>query len=1011
MIQVLELLLGLLLLGLFVVCLWIPAWWLTSRLDDRIKHSLVRVPVSVGIALVAYLTFINLLGKLLENSLQAVIIYLILNLSVCMVLLWKYRSQLNMTYLWRRKRSWFGVVVIAILLAVPQWFHAVSSNSWDEMASSSIHVTAPNQFAEGVFPPRHNAFPDIVIKYHYGFTLLSGTVRWLSKLSSNVSIDVVSTSLWLFIFMFTFAWMRQLGMSRIASGWGGFAVLLGGGLSWLYLPWLQTYKGFQKLPLDSALIHSYDPEVSWWSNLISIMENQSVHLSNADGNIFPLPFDVGIHYQQHAVALGIALTLVAAYVFWLWQTRRDFSPLLLVINVLCFGLVFLGHAVFGSIASASAGLVLLVLWLGKPSRIRFFQGILFTIGVTVIAFLHGGMLATGDEYGPGGAPIAIRDSFGYISGNLIDQINWSLAGFGLPLVFTLLTLWLWLRQRHVSPSRNVFLAFFGIFALVSFMIPQLLFFSHAGGFEEQTEISKFFFCTHLSIAMLSVIGIDYLGRRFSWWAILPFFIMSAVTPLAVSIAGAQNEEGDWAGFYKSPYDWQGGRNYKAVGEALRSLKKSNRDQYYDFSTREVSSGYLNELLIYGGSVFTLSPVRYEVTGFGFLLAEDRVANRILLEGRMARLLPGAAEASGTNWILTVAGNDLATRPTIVRSRFAKMVAEGMLVKRFSAGPRELFEFEANTHDLDQDIEKYWTPKVISQAHADWDGDGKMDLLFFDYLDKVIIFGAKRISLAGQLESPSEFPLVFLARFPGDERADLLVGHMSDAIYSRGKTISKMVRQYSFHWQRLDSMENRWQKKYQYWFWSLPADIPLVADHDNDGFDSQLAYRPKTGQWFLFPNQRIDGPSLPATTGPLPVVGRFLPGSSGDLAVWSPISGQFKVRSLQDGTTASIEWGGREGDILLPGDYDGDGYDELGIWQPHTNTWWVRNMPSGPNLGYTFGTSSGIPLPADYDNDGRIDLAYWEPKEHKIYVSFDFGESVGRTISVPPHSIPVFVNMY
>jgi hypothetical protein len=107
----------------------------------------------------------------------------------------------------------------------------------------------------------------------------------------------------------------------------------------------------------------------------------------------------------------------------------------------------------------------------------------------------------------------------------------------------------------------------------------------------------------------------------------------------------------------------------------------------------------------------------------------------------------------------------------------------------------------------------------------------------------------------------------------------------------------------------------------------------------------------------------------------------------------------------------MAWGGREGDILLPGDYDGDGYDEVGIWQPHINTWWIRNMPSGPNLRFTFGTSSGIPLPADYDDDGKIDLAYWEPREHKIYVSFDFGQSVGRTITVPPHSIPAFVHMY
>ncbi len=778
-----------------------------------------------------------------------------------------------------------------------------------------------------------------------------------------------------------------------------------------YLPWIQAYKGFQKLPPDTGLIHSYDSEMSWWGNLLSVMNNQAIHLKNSNGDIFPLPFDVAIHYQQHAVALGIMLTLVAAYVFWLWQTRRDFSPVLLVINIFSFGLVFLGHAVFGSVASMTAGLVLLVLWLREPSRVRFYQGILFTLGVTAIAFLHGGMLAIGDEYGPPGAPIAIRDSFGYISGSLIDHINWNLAGFGLSLVFTFLALWVWLRQRPTPPQRIVFLTFFGIFTLVSFMIPQLLYFSHSGSVELQTEISKFFFCTHLSLAMLSVIGVDYLSKRFNWWAILPFFVMTAVTPVAVSIAGAQDKEGNWKGFYSSPYDWRGGRNYKAAGEALRSLKKSNHDQYYDFSTGEVRSGYLNELLVYGGSVFSLSPTRYEVTGFGFLIAEDRVANRILVESQMARLLPGAAEASGTNWIYSATAQNLASRPTIVRSRFAKMVSEGMLVKKFEAGSRVLFEFEADTHVLDQGIENYWAPKIVSQTHADWDGDGKIDLLFFDYQDKVIRIGEETISLADQLESPSEFPLVFLARFPGDETADLLVGHMSDAIFSRNEKTSTLVRKYPFHWQRLDSTVNHWQKSYQHGSWILPVHIPLVADIDNDGYDSQLAYRPDSGQWYLYPRQRIDGPSLPEKVSPLPIAGHFLPDSIGDLAVWSPVTGQFKVKSILGGKTASMTIGGKEGDILLPGDYDGDGYDEIGIWQPLTNTWLVRKMPSGPTLHFSFGTPSSIPLPADYDGDGRIDLAYWEPKKHMIYVSFDSGQSIGKKIKVPLHSIPVFVNMY
>jgi len=1009
--QIFGLLIGSLLLVLFTACLWLPFWWLTVRLDPRLGPSLARVPVSLGFALVAYISFVNLIGKLLQSSLQPVLLYLSLNLAACILLFWKQRASMSLSHVWRRRRSWFGILLLAIVLGLPQWFQAVSGNRWDEMASSSLHITAANQFAEDVFPPRHNAFPDIVAKYHYGFTLLSGTVHWVTKWSSNVSIDIASTALWLFIFLFTYGWMRQLRISRIASVWGGFATLLGGGLSWLYLQRLQVYEGYQKLPVESTLIHRYDPEMSWWSNLITVMENQNIHLKNADGNIFPLPFDIAIHYQQHAVALGIALTLVAAYVFWIWQTRRDFAPALLLVNIVCFGLVFLGHAVFGSIASASAGLVILVLWLREPSRIRFLQGILFTVGVTVVAFLHGGMLARGDEYGPPGAPVAIRQSFGYISGSLLDQLNWNLAGFGLPLILALVALWVWLRQQHASPQRSEFLAFFGIFALISFLIPQLLYFSHAGGVEEQTEISKFFFCTHLSVAMLSVIGVDYLVKRLRWWAILPFFAMTAVSPLATSIAGSLDKEGNWLGFYKSPYDWQGGKDHKAVGEALYSLKKSNRDQYYDFSTTEVSSGYLNELLVFGGSVFSLSPTRYEVTGFGYLIAEDRVAHRILQEGGLARLLPGSAEDSGTDWLYAEARENLAVRPVIVRSRFAKLIAEGMLVKRYASGPRELFEFKSGTAELDKGIEHYWSPKVVTQTHADWNGDGKTDLVFFDYRNGLIIVDSETIALPPQPNNQSGFPLILVARFPGDQQVDVLVGQMADPVYRRGETVAAMVRQYPFMWQRLDRLSNRWQQPYQYGFWSLPADIPLLADYDRDGYDDQLIYRPSNGAWFRFPSQIIDGPSLPSNAGSLPVVGRFLPGSTVDLAVWSPLNGRFKLKSAAGGNTFSMEWGGQEGDVLLPGDYDGDGYDEVGIWQPHSGTWWVRKLPLGPNLRFNYGTSSGVPVPADYDGDGRIDLAYWEPEKHTIYVSFDLGQSTGVTITVPPDSIPVFVQMY
>jgi hypothetical protein len=118
-----------------------------------------------------------------------------------------------------------------------------------------------------------------------------------------------------------------------------------------------------------------------------------------------------------------------------------------------------------------------------------------------------------------------------------------------------------------------------------------------------------------------------------------------------------------------------------------------------------------------------------------------------------------------------------------------------------------------------------------------------------------------------------------------------------------------------------------------------------------------------------------------------------------------------LQSLSTGQTFTFKWGGRPGDVLVSGDYDGDGYDEIAVWQQTDRTWYWRHAPDGTISQATFGSATGIPIPADYNHDGRLDLAYWEPREQKIYVSYTQGRSVDLVIPVPPHTIPAFVNMY
>ena len=208
-----------------------------------------------------------------------------------------------------------------------------------------------------------------------------------------------------------------------------------------------------------------------------------------------------------------------------------------------------------------------------------------------------------------------------------------------------------------------------------------------------------------------------------------------------------------------------------------------------------------------------------------------------------------------------------------------------------------------------------------------------------------------------------------------------------------------------------AVERAWQGEQQQWSWYQPADVPLIADLDGDGRDSRLAYRSTTGEWFVYPGPAREGPSMPHDQLPLPLVGRFVRGSAGDWGVWSRRTGTFTLRALDGEAGPTVAWGESVGGVLVPGDYDGDGYDEIAVWRRPDSTWYVQEVPGGAVWRSRFGSATAVPLPADYDHDGRLDLAYWEPSAHKIHVSFDHGRSVGLEIRVPMHSIPAFVNMY
>src|SRR5437868_14864508 len=175
----------------------VAAWWNTRGFEPRTAPApFFRLLKAVGLALVTYLSVVNLLGRLLRQSTLPATLAIVLAFVAAIWLWRRRRSELQLDTLWATRREWRGILLAALIIGLPQFVLAISTPFWDEVASSAIHLTAANQFAQGVFPPRHNALPDIVAKYHYGFAILSGTVHWITGLSANVSVDVTSTLLW-----------------------------------------------------------------------------------------------------------------------------------------------------------------------------------------------------------------------------------------------------------------------------------------------------------------------------------------------------------------------------------------------------------------------------------------------------------------------------------------------------------------------------------------------------------------------------------------------------------------------------------------------------------------------------------------------------------------------------------------------------------------------------------------------------------------------------------------------
>ena len=314
---------------------------------------------------------------------------------------------------------------------------------------------------------------------------------------------------------------------------------------------------------------------------------------------------------------------------------------------------------------------------------------------------------------------------------------------------------------------------------------------------------------------------------------------------------------------------------------------------------------------------------------------------------------------------------------------------------------------------------------VPKAAGDFDGDGKVDIVYAAGFNYVFIKGMSNgaFQINSAVPSNATGGYVRVADFNNDGRADILVGGASPSAFyvyygQANSTFTQTPLILTGDSGGLDVADmngDNYLDIVRYPFSAVSYSVTL--NNGNGSFAPTVNYQRPFPGGEIVSDLSGDGKAdvFYHSTG-IPYVNAFgeqiVPvwentcNSSGetrrlnfgqdpssDLAMWTPSTGDWFYKnpnwyspSLISFTT--FNWGlGSLGDTPAPGDYDGDGRTDRAVYRSSTGVWWILQSSNSEWSVFPFGMPGDIPVPADYDGGGKTDAAVFRPSDGNWYFWF------------------------